>query len=140
MYWAGRRVSKDMRTAAYWEASGEAFKGVMTIVRQVENWSNMTQLVGNHYSGYAALRKDGTVISTGVVCNVYELELVEEEWTDIIQIVSARGIIYGLKSDGTIHVHVSSGWRDILDRMQLEKSSQHGRTLSGLQEETGCSA
>lgn len=129
-----------MRTAAYWEASGEAFKGVMTIVRQVENWSNMTQLVGNHYSGYAALRKDGTVISTGVVCNVYELELVEEEWTDIIQIVSARGIIYGLKSDGTIHVHVSSGWRDILDRMQLEKSSQHGRTLSGLQEETGCSA
>lgn len=122
----GYRVSENTETAAWWEEhvvhmqTGVSFEEVPIILEQVESWNDMVQLIGDRLSGYAALRKDGTVISTGVLMDAREQETVVEDWTDIVQIVAAPGVLYGLKKDGTI-CHHATGWGDILDRKLLEE-------------------
>lgn len=104
----GRFVSASKWTAAYWEEylahhMTSVSLEIAPIVRgYAEQWEDMVQLIGDSYSGYAMLRKDGTVVSTGIVDSIYEQELVEEDWTDIVHIVANDGMIYGLKQDGTI--------------------------------------
>lgn len=104
----GRRVSTNTQTAVWWEEhlahslTSVSLERVPIVLGYAEEWEDMVQLVGESYSDYAALRKDGTVVSTGIVDSIYEEELVEEDWTDIVHIVADSSLIYGLKQDGTI--------------------------------------
>ncbi len=76
-------------------------------LEQQEMWQDVCQMVSVWGDWYAALRTDGTVLSIGCFGS-YEAQ--EEDWTDIVQIVSGGDSLFGLKADGTVCAHLHTNY------------------------------
>lgn len=114
-------------------------EGVYSILEKIkleEAWQDVQQMICYHGVWYAALKKDGRVVSLGIFS---QYETIAEDWTEIVQIASDGNSLYGLKADGTVCVHPAASlqkqyvenlctWQDIVQ-------IAGGNTLFGLRKD-----
>lgn len=76
---------------------------ILERMAEEETWQNVRQMLCSHGVWYAALKKDGTVVSIGIFSAD---EAIAEDWSDVVQIAAAGSALYGLKADGSVYAHL----------------------------------
>lgn len=90
-------------------------EGSSTANCDVSAWTDIKKIAYVDYCGIAALKENGTVVSTAEECDV-------SAWSNIVDIKAGYSFIAGLKSDGTVLVAQdeygsvldTSAWTDIV--------------------------